>query len=104
MKVREPFRMTVAQKKAMDQEIRRAVAEENKTYSHYFDALLLWVLHEELGLGKKRLRLFYDAFRAKHYQFIKDYQIDSGSGFVAEYKLSGIGVDLKAWEKEAGIQ
>lgn len=39
--------LTAAEKKAMDLEIRRQLAEYEKGHMHEIDAMILWLLHEE---------------------------------------------------------
>lgn len=45
--------MTVAEKKAMNLEIQRQLAEYDKKHATEIDALILWVLHSEFGFGEK---------------------------------------------------
>ncbi len=45
--------MSAAEKKA---------AEYDRKHALEIDAMILWVLHQQLGWGEKRLRKFYDNF------------------------------------------
>lgn len=47
--------LTAAEKKAMDLEIQRELAEYDRKHLAEMDALILWVLHEQFGFGAKRL-------------------------------------------------
>ena len=54
--------MSAAEKKAMDMEIQRQLAEYDRKHIREIDALVLWELREQLGFGNKRLKKFYDNF------------------------------------------
>ena len=54
--------LTAAEKKAMDLEIQRELAEYDRKHIAEIDATILWVLHEQFGFGAQRLRTYYDAF------------------------------------------
>ena len=54
--------LTAAERKAMELEINRQLAESDRQHANDFDAMVLYVLHTHLGFGKKRLRRFYEAF------------------------------------------
>lgn len=44
------------EQKAIDAEILRQCAEYDKKNANEVDAVILWLLHEKFGFGKKRLR------------------------------------------------
>lgn len=46
------------EQKAIDAEILRQCAEYDKKNADEVDAVILWLLHEKFGFGKKRLRAF----------------------------------------------
>ena len=52
--------LTAAEKKAMEMEINRQIVETDRRYADDIDAMVLYTLHVHLGLGKKRLREFYE--------------------------------------------
>ena len=54
--------ISAAEKKAMDMEIQRQLAEYDRKHIREIDALVLWELREQLGFGNKRLKKFYDNF------------------------------------------
>lgn len=54
--------LTAAEKKAMDIEIQKELAEYDRKHIAEIDATILWVLHEQFGFGAQRLRTYYDAF------------------------------------------
>lgn len=43
--------LTAAEKKAMDLEIQRELAEYDRKHIAEIDATILWVLHEQFGFG-----------------------------------------------------
>ena len=89
--------MSAAEKKAMDMEIQRQLAE--------IDALVLWELREQLGFGNKRLKKFYDNFSRGIEALIRRYEMEQGDDvWLCTYKLKEIGCDLEKWEKERGDQ
>jgi hypothetical protein len=88
--------MSAAEKKAMDMEIQRQLAEYD---------LVLWELREQLGFGNKRLKKFYDNFSRGIEALIRRYEMEQGDDvWLCTYKLKEIGCDLEKWEKERGDQ
>ena len=69
--------MSAAEKKAMDLEIQRQLAEYDRKHMVEIDAMILWVLHEQFGFGAKRL-------------------------WLCTQMLKRIGVDVEQWHKETG--
>lgn len=90
----------------MNVEINRQIAESERQHANDLDALILYALHVHLGLGKKRLRRFYEAFTAEHNKLIEHYEMPDDNAWLANMKLKEIGVDVAAWnaEKEAATQ
>ena len=52
--------LTAAEKKAMDLEIQRELAEYDRKHIAEIDATILWVLHEQFGFGAQRLQAVAD--------------------------------------------
>lgn len=97
--------MSAAEKKAMDMEIQRQLAEYDRKHIREIDALVLWELHEQLGFGNKRLKKFYDNFSRVIEALIRRYEMEQGDDvWLCTYKLKEIGCDLEKWEKERGDQ
>ena len=89
--------MSAAEKKAMDLEIQRQLAE----YDRKHHSMILWVLHERFGFGPKRLRQYYDSFRACTNELVERYQMDTGDDvWLCTQMLKRIGVDVEQWHKE----
>lgn len=107
MKVKKAFgkvygaQMSAAEKKAMDKEIRRQLADYDMKNAVEIDAMVLWILHDKFGFGIKRLKRFFDCFSDEMSELAKRYELDeSESSWLCTYKLEQLGVDLNAWEKE----
>lgn len=97
--------MSAAEKKAMDMEIQRQLAEYDRKHIREIDALVLWELHEQFGFGVKRLKKFYENFSRSVEALVSRYEMDQGDDvWLCTYKLKEIGCDLEEWEKERGDQ
>ena len=97
--------MSAAEKKAMDMEIQRQLAEYDRKHIREIDALVLWELREQLGFGNKRLKKFYDNFSRGIEALIRRYEMEQGDDvWLCTYKLKEIGCDLEKWEKDRGDQ
>ena len=92
--------LTAAEKKAMELEINRQIAEADKRYIDDIDAMVLYTLRVYLGFGPKRLRKFWDALSAEHDRLIQHYQMPDDYTWLCKEMLKRIGVDVEAWNKE----
>lgn len=93
--------LTAAEKKAMDLEIQRQLAEYDRKNELEIKALVLWELHEQLGFGEKRLRQFYDRFTPSLNALVKRYEMDNSDDiWLCTEQLKEIGVDIEEWDKE----
>ncbi len=93
---------TAQERKAMNLEIDRQIAERDKKYKEDIDALILYVLMAHYGWKKKRLHGFWKAFIAVHKELRDFYQMDKpgDAEWFAHRALSEIGVDVRQWYKE----
>lgn len=93
---------TAAERKAMDIEFRRQSAEYDRKYKEDIDAMVLYVLAEEYGWRRRRLRKFWNAFSKVHKALCEDYLMDDpgDNEWLAHRKLNQIGVDVRQWYKE----
>lgn len=95
--------MSSAEKKAMELEIQRQLAEYDRKHLIEIDAVILWVLHDRFGFGPKRLRQYYDSFRACIDALINRYEMDTGENvWLCTQMLKRIGVDVEEWHRETG--
>lgn len=96
--------LTSAEKKALDIEVRRQIADYDRRNSMEIDAIFLWQLHEQLGFGPKRLRDFFDKFRPAIDALLERYELsESDEVWIQTRELRDIGVDLEQWYKESGL-
>lgn len=88
------------EQKAIDAEILRQCADFDKKNKHEIDALILWLLHEKFGFGKKRLREFYDSFFTELDELMKRYELgDEDRAWLCTHKLKEYGIDISEWNK-----
>jgi hypothetical protein len=94
--------LTAAERKAMNLEINRQIAERDEKYKEDIDAMILYVLMVHYGWKKKRLRRFWKAFITEHKALREFYQMDKpGEGeWLAHRMLKEIGVDVHQWYEE----
>ena len=91
-------KMTAKERKAMDDEIDRQLAEATRRQEGDIDALLLWYLHTEYGFGEKRLRKFMDGFNARLRELSDWYDMgERDQMFLVRRELKKIGIDIDEW-------
>ena len=74
MKAKIPFRLSAAEKKALDEEIRRQCVDVTGQYELDLDTVAIYILHTVFGFGEKRLKRFYSAMFAKRKEIQAYYQ------------------------------
>ena len=95
--------LTAAERKAMNLEIERQLAEYTRAHGLEIDAIILWVLHAQLGLGPTRLRRFYDQFEKELDALLERYEMGEDDRlWLCTYMLKQIGVDIEKWDRERG--
>ena len=93
--------LTDAEKKAINMEIRRQLAEMVKNNMEEVDATVLYVLMTEFGFGKKRLRRFHDTFDEQITALVHRYQMSSDDDvWLCTEMLKRRGRDINQWNKE----
>ena len=86
--------LTAAEQKAMNMEIQRQLVEYDRKNELELDAIILWELHTQLGLGPKRLKKFFDGFSDALNALVNRYEMDiSDDVWLCTHKLKEIGVD-----------
>ncbi len=94
--------MTSAERKAMDMEIQRQLAEYDKKHLCEVDAVVLWILHEEFGFGKKRLKRFFNTFERAVDDLLERYSMDDKDAiWLCTFKLKQYGIDIEKWHNES---
>jgi hypothetical protein len=91
-----PVSLTKKQRDVLKEEIKNALVRKLEEYDREFDAIVLWVLREQLGFGKKRLERFYKMFFALSRELKNRYEEES-PGLPAMAELKKIGVDVVEW-------
>lgn len=94
--------LTSAERKAMTIEINKEIAANTRKNVLEVDAMILWQLHELLGLGEKRLTDFYKAFIPALDALCNRYEMETDSDkiWLCTHKLAEIGVDIEKLRKE----
>ncbi len=93
--------LSSAERKALDKEVKRQLAEYDRKNTLEIDAMVLWVLHEKFGFGRKRLRRFFDEFSDTMDHLIEWYEMDiSDQSWLCTHKLKEIGIDVERWNME----
>lgn len=92
--------LTVAEKKAMDIEIKKQIAENDRQHFDDVDACILYTLMQCYGFKKDRLRKFYDAFQVERNKLVERYEMPDEYPYLCKEQLKRIGVDIEAWNAE----
>ena len=97
-----PYKLTAAEKRAMNAEINRQIIEKDKQYAEDIDAMVLYTLMSHYGWKQKRLKQFWKAFNKEHTALREHYQMESHEEnvWLAHRKLKEIGVDVHQWYEE----
>ena len=90
--------LTAAERKAMNLEIQRQLAEYDRKHANELDAIILWQLHAQFGFGAKR---FYNRFKAEYFDLVKRYELDEGDN-IWLCKLKEI--DIESWNKDGEVK
>lgn len=95
--------LSASEKKAMDIEIKRQIADYTRCHNRELDAMILWELHEQFKFGPKKLKRFYNDFAPAIEALVNRYEMDeSDDTWLCTHKLKEYGIDLEQWEKERG--
>lgn len=89
--------LTVAERKAMEIELKKQMAEYDRKHRNELEAMVLWQLHAQLGFGEKRLKKFYYNFNPVVEELIKRYQLDEDDGiWICTLRLKEeLGIDIE---------
>lgn len=96
--------LTTTERKAMNIEIQKQLAEYTRKHAIELDAMFLWYLHEEFGFGIKRLKKVHDEFMLKVKELCQKYEMtDEGDDvWLCTHKLKEYGIDIEEWNRERG--
>lgn len=97
-------KLSNAEQKAIEMEMRRQYAEWDRKHAQEIDAIVLWQLHTQLGFGPVRLKRFFEGFRPAANELIERYLLDEADQvWLQTEQLREIGVDLEKWYEECGL-
>lgn len=102
MKARIPYKMTSSQRKAMKEEIKHQIVENEKKFSIEYDAMVLWSAYV-CGFGKKKkLKKLWDVLIKEHKRLREHYQLaPEDDGWLYLHLLKEhLGIDLEEWYQE----
>ena len=96
-----------AEERALDQEIKKQIVENDRAFDMDKESSILWMLHTQFGFGPKRLKLAWKLFYAETLKLREYYLMDQeDDGWLARQKLKDIGCDIeempKPWENAEG--
>lgn len=94
-------KLTNAEKKALDIELRKQLAEYTRKYEIEILSLVLRQLRRTFGFGEKRLRRYYDNFDKDIKDMIDRYEMeDCDDAWLCTEELKADGIDIEKWRKE----
>lgn len=92
--------LSAAEKKALDMEISRQLAEYSQKYEEEIEAMVLLMLRAEFGFGEERLKRAHKALSEGIDDLVKRYQMEDGdAAWLCTYKLKEQGFDISKWDK-----
>lgn len=85
--------------KALEREIRKQCVEKTTEYEFRLDTVWLYLIHTELGVGKRKISEFYDKVFTERENMKQRFMPDEGdaedlSEFAMAYKLKQDGIDI----------
>lgn len=92
-----------AEERALDQEIKKQIVENDRAFDMDKESSILWMLHTQFGFGPKRLKLAWKLFYAETRKLREHYLMEQADdGWLARKKLKDIGCDIEEWYREEG--
>lgn len=92
--------LSVAEKKALDMEISRQLAEYSQKYELEIEAMVLLMLRTEFDFGEERLKRAHKALSEGIDNLVERYQMEDGdAAWLCTYKLKEQGFDISKWDK-----
>ena len=93
-----------AEERALDQEIKKQIVENDRAFDMDKESSILWMLHTQFGFGPKRLKLAWKLFYAETLKLREYYLMEQADdGWLARKKLKDIGCDIEEWYREEGV-
>ena len=89
------------EKAIIDEVLRKQFMEMNEKNFHEVDAVIIYILHNRLGISKKKLHDFYLAFREEFRAMQERYELEKSENlWLYTNLLKDQGIDIDAWAKE----
>lgn len=93
--------LTANERKALDMEARRSLAEHTRTYQLEIEALVIRQVRRATGWGGIRLKRFYDDFDTGLNDLINRYEMPSeDASWLCTRELKEEGFDIEQWHRE----
>lgn len=94
-------KLTAAERKALDMEARRALAEHTRRYDLEIEAVVIRELRRATGWGEIRLKRFYDNIDTSIKSLIERYEAESvDAPWLCTAELKNEGLDIEKWHRE----
>ncbi len=93
---------TAAERKAIDMESRRILAEHTRKHELEIEAMVMRQVRRRTGWGKTKLKQFYMDFAPDIMALVKRYEMDEvDMPWLCTQELKEEGFDIEAWHREA---
>ena len=80
-----------AEERALDQEIKKQIVENDRAFDMDKESSILWMLHTQFGFGPKHLKLAWKLFYAETLKLREHYLMEQADdGWLARKMLKGI--------------
>ena len=93
--------LTSAEKKAMDIEIQKELAEYDRKNVKEICSIIIRILRDEFGFSKKKAKQFYMSVDSSVMNLIRYYELGLGDdAWISTRILKEQGIDIDEWEAE----
>lgn len=93
--------LTVAEKKALNIEIRKAAKEHDRKFALEVEATLLWIIRQKLGYKENGLKSIHDEYFTRIKALLERYELEEEDDiWLCTKLLKAEGIDIEAWQKE----
>lgn len=94
--------LTSAEKKALDMEARRILAEYTRLHELEIEAMIMRQVRRKTKWGKTKLKDFYMDFTPEIMALVKRYEMEEvDMPWLCTQELKEEGFDIEAWHREA---
>lgn len=93
--------LNAAERKALDMECRRMLAEHTRLHEIEMDAIIIRQLRRMTGWDEAELKSFYQGFNVELNKLLKHYEMDDDDApWLCTYELKKEGIDIEQWRRE----